>query len=82
MWSVLTIIKPVLMSILYFTQDHYVVYMCPDVIFQILLLCSRPMMSHHVTCHVTTMSCASSLLIKRKIKGNSKEKKYKIKKNR
>jgi len=40
------------------------------------------MTSHHVTCHVTAMSCASSLSIKRKIKGNSKEKKYKIKKNR
>ena len=62
------------------TQGHHVVYMCPDVIFQILLLCSRPMTSHHVTCHVTAMSCASSSSIKRK--RNSKEKKYKIKKNR
>ena len=52
--------------------------MCPDVIFQILLPCSRPMMSHDVTCHVTTMSRASSLS---KEKRNSKEKKYKIKKN-
>ena len=39
------------------------------------------MTSHHVICHVTAMSCASSLLIKRKRKRNSKEKKYKIKKN-
>ena len=43
--------------------------MYPDVIFQILLLYSRPMMSHHVTAmshHVTAMSHASSSLIKRK----------------
>ena len=37
-------------------------------------------MSHHVTCHVTAMSCASSS--SRKRKRNSKEKKYKIKENR
>ena len=70
------------MSALFLTQGHYVVYMCPDVIFQILLLRSRPMMSHHVTCHVTVMSCDSSSSLKRKRKRNSKEKKYKIKKNR
>ena len=62
------------MSALFLTQGHYVVYMCPDVIFQILLLRSRPMMSHYVTFHVTAMSL--------KRKRNSKEKKYKIKKNR
>jgi len=39
------------------------------------------MISHHVTCHVTAMSHASLLSIKRKRKRNSKEKKYKIKKN-
>ena len=44
-----------------------IVYMCPDVIFQILLSCSRPMILHHVTCHVTVVSRASSLS-KRKIK--------------
>ena len=38
----------------------YVVYICPDIIFQVLPPCSRPMMSHHVTCHVTAMSCAFS----------------------
>ena len=43
---------------------------------------TRLMMSHHVTCHVTAMSRASSSLLKRKRKRNSKEKKYKIKKNR
>ena len=58
--------------------------MCPEIIFQILLPCSRPMMSHHVTCHVTVMSRAPLSLIKRKRKRkrNPKEKKYKIKKNR
>ena len=55
------------------TQDHHVVYICSDVIFQILPLCSRPMTSHHVTCHMTAVSHASSLS-KRKIK----EKKNKI----
>ena len=39
---------------------------CPDIIFQILLPCSRPMISHHVTCHVTSMSHASSSSIKEK----------------
>ena len=38
------------------------------------------MTSHHVTCHVTVMSHASLSLLKGK--RNSKEKKYKIKKNR
>ena len=64
------------------TQGHHVYTMCPDIIFQILLPCSRSMTSHHVTCHVTAMSHAPSSLIKIKIKRNSKEKKYKIKKNR
>jgi len=36
------------------------------------------MMSHHVTCHVTAVSCASSLS-KRKIK-KEKENQYKIRK--
>jgi len=58
----------ILMSTSFLTQGHYVVYMCSDIIFQILLLCSRPMMSHHVTCHVTAMSHASSLSLKRKRK--------------
>ena len=47
--------------------------MCPDVIFQILLLCSRPMTLHHVTCHVTVMSHASSSSLKRKIKIKSRK---------
>jgi len=52
--------------------------MCPDIISQILLPYSRPMTSHHVT----AISRAPLSLIKIKIKRNSKEKKYKIKKNR
>ena len=55
--------------------------MCLDVIFQILSPCSRPMMSHHVTCHVTVVSCAS-LLSKRKIKEKRKENQYKIRKRK
>ena len=55
------------MSTSFPTQGYHVVYMCPDVIFQILPPCSRPMSSHHVTCHVTAVSCASSSS-KRKIK--------------
>ena len=55
------------MSISFPTQGHHVVYMCPDIIFQILPPCSRPMMSHHVTCHMTAVSHAS-LSSKRKIK--------------
>jgi len=51
--------------------------MCPDIIFQMLPPCPRYMMSHHVTCHVTAVSCASSLS-KRKIK--EKENQYKIRK--
>jgi len=37
------------------------------------------MMSHHVTCHVTVVSCASSLP-KRKRKEKRKENQYKIRK--
>jgi len=37
------------------------------------------MTSHHVTCHVTVVSCASSLS-KRKIKEKRKENQYKIRK--
>ena len=51
--------------------------MCPDVLFQILLSCSRPMTSHHVTCHVTAVLCASS---SSKRKEKEKENQYKIKK--
>ena len=49
--------------------------MCPDIIFQILLPCSRPMTSHHVTCHVTAMSHVPLSLIK-------KEKEKEIQKKR
>ena len=67
------------MSASFLTQGHHVVYMCPNVIFQILPLCSRPMTSHHVICHVTVVLCASSSY-KRKIKEKRKENQYKIRK--
>ena len=54
------------------SQDHHVIYMCPNIIFQILLPCSRLTTSHHVTCHVTAVSHASSSSKKEK-----KEKKNK-----
>ena len=68
------------MSTSFPTQGHHVVYMCPDVIFQILLLHSRPMMPHHVTCHVTVMSCASSLSLKEKEKEIQKKRNIKSRK--
>ena len=37
-------------------------------------------MSHHVTCHVTAMSYASSSSLKRKIKRNSKKRNIKSRK--
>ena len=63
------------MSASFLTQGYYVVYMCPDIIFQILVPCSRPMTSHHVTCHVTVVSCAFFIIQK---KNKIKEKKNKI----
>ena len=48
----------ILMSALLLTQDYHMYSRCPDVIFQTLLLCYRPMTSHHVTCHVTSLLCA------------------------
>ena len=63
------------MSVSFPTQGHHVYSMCPDIIFPILLPPSRPMMSHHVISHVTSMSCAS-LSSKRK----EKENQYKIRK--
>ena len=67
------------MSTSFPTQGHHVVYIYPDIIFQILPLCSRLMISHHVICHVIAVSCASSLSkIKMQIK--QKQKQYKIRK--
>ena len=65
----------IFMSASFLTQDHHVIYMYPDVIFQILLLRSRPMTVHYVTCHVTAMSCASSSSLKIKIKIKIKSRK-------
>ena len=67
------------MSASFLTQDHYVVYICPNIIFQILLLCSRPMMLHHVTCHVSAVSHAFFIVQKKK-KRKEKENQYKIRK--
>ena len=61
------------------SQGYHVYSMCPNVIFQILLPPFRPMTSHYVISHVTSTSRA---LLPSKRKRNSKEKKYKIKKNR
>ena len=59
-------------------QGHHIVFMCPDVIFQTLPLCSRPMMLPHVTCHVTMVSYASSL--SKKEKKRKEKRKSKIRK--
>ena len=48
----------ILMSTSLLTQDHHVYSMCPNIIFQTILPCSRLVTSHHVTCHVTSLSCA------------------------
>ena len=56
----------ILMSASLLTQGHHMYSRCPDVIFQTLLLCSRPMTSHHVTCHVTSLSCAFFIVSPRK----------------
>ena len=66
----LPIIKPALLSML---QPHVclISYSRPP--------CSRLMTSHHVTCHVTVVSHASSSS-KRKIKEKEKEDQYKIRK--
>ena len=65
------------MSASFSTQGYHIVYICLDVIFQIFPPCSRPMTSHHVTCHVTAVSHASLLS---KIKVKEKENQYKIRK--
>ena len=59
------------------TQGHHVYSMCPDVIFQTLPSCSRLVMSHYVTCHVTSLSRASSLFFKKKKSKIEKENKIK-----
>ena len=69
----------VLMSASLFTQGHHVYSRCPDVIFQTLLLCSRPMTSHHVTCHVTSLSRAF-FIVQNKIKRKRKQNSYKVRK--
>ena len=58
----------ILMSASLLTQGHHVYSMCPDVIFQTLLPCSRLMTSHHVICHVTSLSHAFFIVFPRRIK--------------
>jgi len=70
MWFMLTIIKPALISMLH-PHVCLISYSRPP--------CSRPMMSPHVTCHVTAVSRTSSSS-KRKIKEKRKENQYKIRK--
>ena len=75
----------ILMSASFPTQGYHVYFMCSDVIFYTLLLCSRLMTSHHVTCHVTSLSHAflhclsqeNKIKRKRKVKSKIKEKKIK-----
>ena len=58
----------ILISTSLLTQDHHVYSMCPNIIFQTILPCSRLVMSHHVTCHVTSLSCAFFIVFPGKIK--------------
>ena len=61
-----------------YSRPPYSIYIYPDIIFQILLLCSRPMMSQHVTCNVTVMSYAFFIIQKKKEKKQKQN--YKIRK--
>jgi len=76
----LLIINPALMSmpLPYVCLKATMLYTCADIIFQILLPYSRPMTSHYVTCHVTTVSHASSS--SKRITETRKENQYKIRK--
>ena len=69
------------MSVSFPTQGYYVYFMCPDIIFPIFLPPSRPMISHHVISHVTSMS-RTSLLSKINKKNQYKIRKIKEKKNK
>ena len=64
----------ILISASLLTQGYHVYSMCPDVIFQTIPLCSRLVMSHHVTCHVP-----SSLSFQ---ENKVKKKKSKIRRNK
>ena len=56
--------------------------MCSSVILLALLPKSRPMTSHYVTCHVTTVTCLF-IIIKKKEKEKSKKKRnIKLRKNK
>ena len=72
-WSMIQIITPALMS-MHHPWGSHAFDMLLDVIH---LVCSRPMTSHHVICHVTAVTCL--FIVKEKGKINSKEKKRNIK---
>jgi len=56
----------ILISALCSTQGHHVYSKCPDIIFQTLPSSSRLVISHHVTCHVTSLSRALFIVLKKK----------------
>ena len=63
------------MSASFPTQGHHIVYMCPDVIFQILLLPSRP---YEVTSCDTSCDCDVTCLFIVQKKRKEKKNKNKI----
>ena len=77
----LTINNPILMSMCYLCFYH-VLYICALIsFFQFFLLESRPMISHHVTYHVTAVICLFIIKIKQRKEILNQEKQIKEKKN-
>ena len=69
----------ILMSASLLTQGHHVYSICPNVIFQTILPCSRLVTSHHVTCHVPSSSFFQENKITKKKSKIRKIKENKIK---
>ena len=69
----------ILMSASLLTQGHHVYSMCPNIIFQTILPCSRLVTSHHVTCHVPSSLSFQENKIKKKKSKIRKIKENKIK---
>ena len=69
----------ILISTSLLTQGHHVYSMCPNVIFQTILPCSRLVMSHHVTYHVPSSLSFQGNKIKKKKSKIRKIKENKIK---
>jgi len=63
------------MSASFPTQGHHVVYMCPDIIFQILLPPSRPYDVTSCDCDVTCL-----FVVQKKRKEKEKQNSYKVRK--